>query len=106
MHEKRRTTNGRRWRAALAAVFVALMLWRCGEEPGKTAPPAPAPVSEKPSAAYAGTIVAVGDSLTEGLGLSEEEAARSVRLLRRVSGLAPWSSPCHSRSNWNRSSRR
>jgi acyl-CoA thioesterase-1 len=44
----------------------------------------PAPAAEKEQPAYAGTIVAVGDSLTAGYGVAEEDAypPRLERLLR------------------------
>ena len=52
-------------------LFVFLLIQGCGEEP---VPPPPAAVPP----AYEGTIVAVGDSLTEGLGLEEEFAYPAV----------------------------
>jgi len=52
-------------------LFVFLLIQGCGEEP---VPPPPAAVTP----AYEGIIVAVGDSLTEGLGLEEEFAYPAV----------------------------
>jgi len=53
-------------------LFVFLLIQGCGEEP--VPPPPPAAVTP----AYEGIIVAVGDSLTEGLGLEEEFAYPAV----------------------------
>ena len=61
------------------ALLVSLLIQGCGEEP---APPAPAAVTPD----YEGTIAAVGDSLTEGLGVEEELAYPAVleKKLRRL----------------------
>jgi len=53
------------------ALLFSLLIQGCGEEP---APPPPATVAPD----YEGTIVAVGDSLTEGLGVEEEFAYPAV----------------------------
>ena len=53
------------------ALLFSLLIQGCGEEP---APPPPAAVAPD----YEGTIVAVGDSLTEGLGVEEESAYPAV----------------------------
>lgn len=48
---------------------ACLLIHGCGEEAS-----APAPVQAEPEKNYEGRIVAVGDSLTEGLGVEEESA--------------------------------
>ena len=53
------------------ALLFSLLIQGCGEEP---APPPPAPLAPD----YEGTILAVGDSLTEGLGVEEEFAYPAV----------------------------
>ena len=52
-------------------LLITLVVQGCGEE-GSTPPQAP------PKEKYEGTIVAVGDSLTEGLGVEEENAYPAV----------------------------
>jgi acyl-CoA thioesterase-1 len=51
------------------SLVAALFAYGCGEEVT-----APEPVRAEPEKNYEGTIVAVGDSLTEGLGVEEESA--------------------------------
>ena len=51
------------------ALVAALLIYGCGDEAT-----APAPAQAEPEKKYEGTIVAVGDSLTEGLGVDEESA--------------------------------
>ncbi len=73
-----------RYRSRPKAVFVLLLIglivFGCSQEPPaetgavETQPPAPA---------YEGTIVAVGDSLTAGLGVSEDQAY-PAQLARRL----------------------
>jgi acyl-CoA thioesterase-1 len=53
----------------LAVLSILALAIGCGEEPVE-----PAPVKVEPEKNYEGTIVAVGDSLTEGLGVEEESA--------------------------------
>ena len=53
----------------LLVLSILLLTQGCGEEST-----APAPVKAKAEKKYEGTIVAVGDSLTEGLGVEEESA--------------------------------
>ena len=53
------------------SLLFSLLIQGCGEEP---APPPPATVAPD----YEGTIVAVGDSLSEGLGVEEEFAYPAV----------------------------
>ena len=53
----------------VVVLSILLMALGCGEEAS-----APAPVQAEPEKNYEGTIVAVGDSLTEGLGVEEESA--------------------------------
>ena len=53
----------------LFAFLILLIGQACGEEPA-----APPEVKAEPEKKYEGTIVAVGDSLTEGLGVEEESA--------------------------------
>ena len=53
------------------ALLTLLMAIGCSEEPT-------APTLAQPEKTYAGTIVAVGDSLTEGLGVDEELAYPAV----------------------------
>ena len=59
-----------------ALIFLLLSLMGCGET--ETPPP------EKEQPHYEGTIVAMGDSLTAGLGLSEEQAY-PARLEKKLS---------------------
>ena len=63
-------------KTTFALIFLLLSLMGCGETE------APPPEQEQP--VYEGTIVAMGDSLTAGLGLPEEQAypARLERKLR------------------------
>ena len=64
----------------LVTTLLCIILFQgCGEEP---APPAPAAVAPD----YEGIIVAVGDSLTEGLGVEEELAYPAV-LEKKLRGL-------------------
>ncbi len=56
---------------ATFSLFITLTFHGCGEE---SAPPPPEPQTLD----YEGTIVAVGDSLTEGLGVGEESAYPAV----------------------------
>ena len=49
-------------------IVLSLLNYGCGEDPAVPSPP------EHESIEYEGTIVAVGDSLTEGLGVEEEFA--------------------------------
>ena len=53
----------------LAVLSILLMVQGCGEEAS-----APVAVQAEPEKNYEGTVVAVGDSLTEGLGVEEESA--------------------------------
>jgi acyl-CoA thioesterase-1 len=54
-----------------AGLFMLLILMGCNADP----PPSDPTVTQAPSAiAYEGTIVAVGDSLTAGLGVAETQA--------------------------------
>jgi acyl-CoA thioesterase-1 len=53
------------------SLVVSILIYGCGEE---SAPPPPEPQMLD----YEGTIVAVGDSLTEGLGVEEEMAYPAV----------------------------
>ena len=53
----------------VVVLSILLLALGCGEEP-----PAPAPVKVEAQKNYDGTVVAVGDSLTEGLGVEEESA--------------------------------
>jgi len=55
------------------ALVVTLLVYGCGEEA-----PAPVEVKAEPEKNFEGTIVAVGDSLTEGLGVEEESAYPAV----------------------------
>ena len=52
-------------------IALSLLIYGCGEEP------APPPLAQE-TPDYEGTIVAVGDSLTEGLGVEEELAYPAV----------------------------
>ena len=52
--------------------LLALLLTACTAEPAPTPTPPPAPTV--PAITYNGTILAFGDSLTEGLGVAEGEA--------------------------------
>jgi acyl-CoA thioesterase-1 len=52
-------------------LLIQLLLQGCGEE-------TPVPGETRPEKKYEGTIVAVGDSLTEGLGVEEEFAYPAV----------------------------
>jgi acyl-CoA thioesterase-1 len=74
-----------------AVLLFSLLMTACGEEaPKPTAAPAKPLAASKPEPAYEGAIVCMGDSLTEGLGVAEEEAY-PARLQRRLQadGL-PW----------------
>ena len=62
-------------------VFCIIFFQGCSEEP---APPPPPSAASTPN--YEGTIVAVGDSLTEGQGVDEELAYPAV-LERKLHGL-------------------
>ena len=55
------------------ALVITLLIYGCGEES-----PAPVEVRAEPEKKFEGTIVAVGDSLTEGLGVEEEFAYPAV----------------------------
>ncbi len=57
----------------LFTLLILLTVLGCGEE--STTPP---PVQTQPKENFEGTIVAVGDSLTEGLGVEEEFAYPAV----------------------------
>ena len=63
----------------LAAVVLILVVSGCGEStpPAETVPPA-APAAEKPAAPRDGLIVAVGDSLTAGYRVAEDEAYPAI----------------------------
>ena len=65
----------------LLIVFIAGM-WGCGE---KSTGDKTGAVASPPAPAYAGTIVAVGDSLTAGLGVPEDQAY-PAQLARRLDG--------------------
>ena len=54
-------------------LVITFLIYGCGEES-----PAPAEIKAEPEKIFEGTIVAVGDSLTEGLGLAEEFAYPAV----------------------------
>jgi len=54
-------------------LVITFLIYGCGEES-----PAPAEVKAEPEKIFEGTIVAVGDSLTEGLGVEEEFAYPAV----------------------------
>jgi acyl-CoA thioesterase I len=53
----------------LAALLIFTALWACGRDE-----PTPQAAAEKQETRYDGTIVAVGDSLTAGHGLSEDQS--------------------------------
>lgn len=55
------------------ALALTLLIYGCGEEPTT-----PATVQTEPEKNFEGTIVAVGDSLTEGLGVEEDVAYPAV----------------------------
>ena len=55
----------------LMLIALAILLWGCNSEPDRKAPAAAPDVQ---SMAYEGTIVAVGDSLTAGLRVDEDQA--------------------------------
>ena len=55
------------------ALVVNLLIYGCGEEST-----APVEIKAEPEKKFEGTIVAVGDSLTEGLGVEEESAYPAV----------------------------
>lgn len=74
-----RISIGRYWMPGVLAVVVLFFLGCEGEPDRAPEPPAKAP----PTPVYDGTIVAVGDSLTAGLGVSEEDAY-PARLSRRL----------------------
>lgn len=61
----------------LITFFLLALLTACGE----SAKPTPMPTAE--SLAYSGTIIAMGDSLTEGLGVASTEAYPS-KLARKL----------------------
>lgn len=70
------------WRIEGAALLIgiSLILSGCSQEtPVETA----VVVTQPPAPAYAGTIVAVGDSLTAGLGVAEDQAY-PAQLARRL----------------------
>ena len=71
---------GSRLRAVFVLLFIGLMVSGCSQEQPveKTAQ-----ASRPPAPAYAGTIVAVGDSLTAGLGVPEDQAY-PAQLARRL----------------------
>jgi acyl-CoA thioesterase-1 len=58
-------------RLCLLMIGLSLLVAGCNQEPTTTMP---APVVKAPLPAYEGTIVAVGDSLTAGLGVDAEKA--------------------------------
>jgi acyl-CoA thioesterase-1 len=62
-------------------LFVIPVIAGCSSDPPNAAPSGPASSSSQP---YEGTIVAMGDSLTAGLGLAEQEAY-PARLAQRLS---------------------
>jgi len=55
-----------------SVLLTLLMVQACSEEPGST------PLQAQPEKKIEGTIVAVGDSLTEGLGVAEESAYPAI----------------------------
>lgn len=65
----------------LLMVALSLLLSGCGQEPPVEKPAA---VAASPSPSYEGTIAAVGDSLTAGLGVAEDQAY-PAQLARRLS---------------------
>lgn len=67
-------------RIALLIIGLGLLVGGCGPEP-PSEPPAPGGGS--PTPAYEGTIAAVGDSLTAGLGVAEDQAY-PAQLARRL----------------------
>lgn len=76
-HDAWRRSLGK-WMAPLLVALV-LPLVGCSPDPPEQAPVAPQP----PAVAYDGTIVAVGDSLTAGLGVPEDQAY-PAQLARRI----------------------
>lgn len=69
-------------RVGLLTIGLVLLTAGCSQEP---ATEAPTPAVKAPAPAYEGTIVAVGDSLTAGLGV-DEEMAYPAQLERRLIG--------------------
>ena len=71
---------GSRLRALFVLLLIGLLVFGCSQEQPveKTAQ-----ASRPPAPAYAGTIVAVGDSLTAGLGVPEDQAY-PAQLARRL----------------------
>ena len=67
--------------AVFLAILAHLLISGCGEESA-----APVAVQAEPEKKYEGTIVAVGDSLTEGLGV-EEEAAYPALLEKKLAAM-------------------
>ena len=51
-------------------IFIVISAYGCGEES--------TPIAESNQPAYEGIILAMGDSLTEGLGVAEESAYPAV----------------------------
>jgi len=66
----------------LLIIGLSLLVAGCSQEPTTETP---APEVKAPAPAYEGTIVAVGDSLTAGLGV-DEEMAYPAQLERRLTG--------------------
>jgi acyl-CoA thioesterase-1 len=58
-----------RFTLALASLLIVTALWACGWDE-----PEPKAAEEKQETLYDGTIAAVGDSLTAGYGLTEEQS--------------------------------
>ncbi|WP_319522910.1 arylesterase [uncultured Desulfosarcina sp.] len=67
-------------RIGLLMIGLGLLVAGCNQEPTTQTP---APVVKAPAPAYEGTIVAVGDSLTAGLGV-DEDMAYPAQLERRL----------------------
>lgn len=67
-------------RLGLLAIGLSLLAAGCSQEPTTETP---APAAKAPAPSYEGTIVAVGDSLTAGLGV-DEEMAYPAQLERRL----------------------